>query len=262
MNLVKENLSTFIPSLVELIGENDFPWEAIDKKFNKKIDNILASSNGDVISIETSIFNQIISIKQGKSDYRGFLDYYNKLFSQLNILLDKHEKKCILQNIKNLLMSFDLKYLDFLGELSVLYKLKASKRFNLLGTETLLPNNKRIDFDMEIPDSKMRVLIEVLNIQIKPNKVVDNEDEIRQFFEYRIIKKLEDKKSNLTEDWNIHLVPVLWGDHEKLEIYSRYFKKNKFDLPLAYEPLAFITYTDQKEYFEPHFLPLSQLFKD
>jgi hypothetical protein len=37
MNLVKENLSIYVPSLVELIGENDFPWDNIDKKFNKKL---------------------------------------------------------------------------------------------------------------------------------------------------------------------------------------------------------------------------------
>lgn len=112
MNLVKYNLSNYIPELIDFIGEENFPWNDVEKKFDRKIDQRFSESNGETITIEASIFDQVISLKKGDSDYVGMIDFYNKLFYQLNSLLDKKEKKLVLRTIKNLLISFDSKYLN------------------------------------------------------------------------------------------------------------------------------------------------------
>jgi len=161
----------------------------VEKKFNRKINQRVSKKNGDSIVIEASIFDQIISIKKGDSDYIGMIDFYNKLFYQLKLLLNQEEKKLILRTIKNLLVSFDSKYLNYLGELSALYQLKRTNNFILLEVEKNLPNGKSIDFDMTIQDPKMRVLIEVINIQINPKKVENNANSIRRFINGRLEKK-------------------------------------------------------------------------
>jgi hypothetical protein len=256
MNLVKYNLLNYIPELIDFIGEEKFPWDDIEKKFNQRV----SKKNGDSIVIEASIFDQIISIKKGDSDYIGMIDFYNKLFYQLKLLLNQEEKKLILRTIKNLLVSFDSKYLNYLGELSALYQLKRTNNFILLEVEKNLPNGKSIDFDMTIQDPKMRVLIEVINIQINPKKVENNANSIRRFINGRLEKKITDKKKNLIDNWNIHLVPVIWGGNEQLEIYHEYFKTNSPDLPLSYVPLAFLTYYDQNGNYFPKFGSISTLF--
>jgi hypothetical protein len=260
MNLVKYNLLNYIPELIDFIGEEKFPWDDVEKKFNRKINQRVSKKNGDSIVIEASIFDQIISIKKGDSDYIGMIDFYNKLFYQLKLLLNQEEKKLILRTIKNLLVSFDSKYLNYLGELSALYQLKRTNNFILLEVEKNLPNGKSIDFDMTIQDPKMRVLIEVINIQINPKKVENNANSIRRFINGRLEKKITDKKKNLIDNWNIHLVPVIWGGNEQLEIYHEYFKTNSPDLPLSYVPLAFLTYYDQNGNYFPKFGSISTLF--
>lgn len=260
MNLVKHNLSIYLPKVIEFIGEEEFPWDQIENRFDKLIDRRFSQAKGDSIIVETSIFDQIISIKKGDNAYNGLMDYYNKLFHQLNLLLNKEEKKLMFNTIRSLLISFDLKYLNYLGELSVLYKLKKSNKFSLLDVEKVLPNGKSIDFDLMIENSNMRVLIEVLNIQVNPQKVENDSDKIEIFINGRITNKLADKKKNLDEDWNVHLVPVIWAGHEELEIYHQYFRNNALDIPLSYEPLAFLTFYDQFGNYLPKFGSISALF--
>jgi hypothetical protein len=260
MNLVKYNLSNYIPELIDFIGEEKFPWDAVEKKFDRKIDQRVSEINGDSIVIEASIFDQIISIKKGHSDYIGMIDFYNKLFYQLKLLLNQEEKKLIFNTIKNLLVSFDSKYLNYLGELSIIYQLKRTNNFILLEVEKVLPNGKSIDFDMMIQDPKMRVLIEVMNIQINPKKVENDANSIRTFINSRLEEKITNKKKNLIDDWNIHLVPIIWGGHEQLEIYYEYFKTNSTELPLSYVPLAFLTYYDHNGNYFPKFGSISTLF--
>jgi hypothetical protein len=199
-------------------------------------------------------------LKKGDSNCIGMMDFYNKLFHQLKLLLSKKEKMLILNIIKNLLVSFDSKYLNYLGELSVMYQLKRTNNFTLLEVEKVLPNGKSIDFDMMIRNPKMRVLIEVFNIQINPEKVENDSKAIKTFINGRLKNKINDKKANLIGDWNIHLVPIIWGGHEQLEIYYEYFKTNSTDLPLSYSPLAFLTYYDQDGNYFPKFGSLSTLF--
>ena len=260
MNLVKQNLSIFLPELTKFIGDEQFPWDEIDYKFDKKIESRFSKNPEGSIIVEACIFDQIVSIKKRNTDYTGMMDFYNKLFYQLNTLLNKTEKKLILKTIRNLLVSFDSKYLNYLGELSALYKLKQTNNFILLDVEKVLPNGKSIDFDMMIKEPKMQVLIEILNIQINPEKVEDDSNKICDFINGRIIEKLSVKKLNLVEEWNIHLVPIIWGGHKELEIYNKYFKNNSLDLPLTYEPLAFITYYDNYNNYFPKFGAISSLF--
>lgn len=106
----------------------------------------------------------------------------------------------------------------------------------------------------------MRVLIEVLNIQINPLKVENDANSIKTFINGRLEKKVTDKKWNLGEDWNVHFVPVIWGGHKQLEIYHEYFKSNSIELPLSYVPLAFLTYYDQYGNYFPKFGSISTLF--
>jgi len=61
-----------------------------------------------------------------------------KLFEELADILDEREKILIKGNIFGMLTNMDLKYLNFLGELSVLHRLKKTLPIKLIATKTPL----------------------------------------------------------------------------------------------------------------------------
>ena len=261
MNHVKRNLTNYIPELTKFIGDEKFPWDEIENKYNSRNENLFNNKHVDSILLEASIFDQIISLKKGNSAFEGMVDYYNKLFYQLNLLLNLEEKILVFKIIKNLLISFDSKYLNYLGELSVLYRLKNTGNFTIIEIEKTLPNGKSIDFDLMILNPKMRVLLEVTNIHLNPKKVEQDKKKIGVFIDGRLNRKMKDKKKNLIEEWNIHLIPVIWGEFKHIEIYHKYYKANSTDVPLSYEPLAFLTLFDKKGNYFPKFGSVKTLFE-
>lgn len=260
MTILEENLRTYLPRMVDLVNQNTFPWTKIESRFEKEMDSRFQNKGDrEFITIETSIYDIIVSVKNGCKDHIGLLKYFNLLFKELNNNLDELEKSQIVLAIKNLLLSFDKRYLNFVGELSVLNQLKKTGNFKLHKHEFKLSNNKTIDFDLEILDPKMRILVEVLNIHINEEKVENDSFKIKEFFIKRINNKIETKKLNLNQDVNIHFVPVVWGSYDQLIIYRDFFKNHKLCLDLAYEPLSLLMLSDGEGYYEFRFSKLSQL---
>ncbi|MBO6659397.1 MAG: hypothetical protein JJ862_06185 [Roseivirga sp.] len=262
MNLVKENLRLYLPAIVEFLGKHDFPWTKVNSDFNKKIEKRLKEASGETSTVEASIYDIIISCKKGLKDYEGLLVFFNRLFEELIINTDDNTRAVIKTTVWNLLISFDSKYLNYIGELAVLNNLLKSKTVELIKCEVSLDNNKSIDFDVLFPENGMRVLIEVVNIHLDSQKTEDDPKKIQGFLK----KRLTDKRKSKTQDSKyadkVHLIPVLWGSHKDLRIYERFFKSHKLDLPLTYEPMAYLTYSDSNGYFETYFNPITKLFKE
>ncbi|BAO76449.1 hypothetical protein [Winogradskyella sp. PG-2] len=262
MNHVKENLRYYLPSIVEFIGEQEFPWTKVNARFNKKIEKRIEEATGETFTVEASIYDIIIACKKGLKDYEGLLFFFNSLFEELIKNTEDNTRAVIKTTVWNLLISFDSKYLNYIGELAVLNNLLKSKTVELIKCEVSLDNKKSIDFDVIFPENGMRVLIEVVNIHLDPQKTEDDPNKIKTFLE----KRLNDKRKSKTGDSEyadkVHLIPVLWGSHENLRIYERFFKTNKIDTTLTYEPMAYLTYTDSNGYFETYFNPITKLFKE
>jgi hypothetical protein len=262
MNHVKENLRYYLPAIVEFLGEHDFPWTKVNTDFNKKIEKRLEEASGEIFTVEASIYDIIIACKKGLKDYEGLLVFFNRLFEELIINMENNTRAVIKTTVWNLLISFDSKYLNYIGELAVLNNLLKSKTVELIKCEVSLDNNKSIDFDVLFPENGMRVLIEVVNIHLDPQKTEDNPHKIKAFLK----KRLNDKRKSKTRDSEyadkVHLIPVLWGCHNDLRIYERFFKTHMLDLPLTYEPMAYLTYSDSNGYFETYFNPITKLFKE
>jgi hypothetical protein len=246
--------------MVDMIDHENFPWAKIECKFESEIEKRFRDKGDrEYITIEASIYDIIISVKSGKREHVGLLKYFNSLFTELSENLSEQEKTHVVSAVKNLLLTFDKRYLNFVGELAVLNQLKKTGNFNLHKHEFKLPNKKTIDFDLEILEPNMRILLEVLNIHINEQKVENDFDKIKGFFERRISDKIDSKKMNLQPDYNIHIIPVVWGSYEQLVIYRDFFKENSLDVDLAHEPLSFLMLSDGEDYYHFQFSPLSQL---
>lgn len=262
MNLVKKNLSLFIPSIVEFLEGQDFPWTKIERNFNKQIEKRFENADNKPITVEANIYDVIIACKQGRKGFFGLLIYFNRLFEELNKNLDKESKKVVKTTIRNLLSSYNHSYLNFIGELSVLNNLIKSEMTELIRCEKSIDNNKSIDFEINFKSNGMKVLIEVVNIHLDPQKTEDDPAKIETFLKGKLTEKRNEKTKDRSYGDVIHLIPVLWGSVDDLRIYERFYMTTKFSLPLTYEAMAYLTYSDDNDYYEHYFNPITKLFKE
>ena len=105
-------------------------------------------------------------------------------------------------------------------------------------------------------------VIEVVNIHLKPNKTENNPSKIKAFLEKRLTEKRQSKTRNSSFADKVHLIPVLWGSNSDLKTYEKFFQSHKLNLPLTYEPMAYLSYSDSNGYFETYFDPITKLFKE
>ena len=129
--------------MVELIGDN-INLDKIDNLFNKKIENRRQTSIGK--QIEACIYDTIVQANKNIPQAYRYLHFINKLCGELSGLLTEKEKKLIRKNVYNMLVSFDLKYLNFFGEILVLNSLMKTKQYRLHDVEMKLSNGKEVDF--------------------------------------------------------------------------------------------------------------------
>src|SRR5690554_5971382 len=117
MNRVKENIGIYLPAIIKMVGDN-LDWRRIDKLFSDELVKRSKNANGDIIRIEATIYDIIIEAKKKNLQAIRFLSYFQRLLEELSVNLSFEEQKLIKKNIRDFLTSFDLKHLDFIGELS------------------------------------------------------------------------------------------------------------------------------------------------
>jgi hypothetical protein len=276
VNFVKMNLSRNVPTLLEFIGDLDFPWDTIERKFSEdlkrrerewkeKVQNLIAAglsreeAENTTIRIEACVYHLIVQAIKGNDTSIGFLHFLELLFQELTDNLLPNEKLLIRTCVKNMLMKFDLKYHDFLGEIAVLNYFIKLKTYRLEGIEKRIELSKPIDFKLKCIRANQTVWIEVCNIHLDSEKVIEQPEAIEKFLRGRLTKKLSAKKVCITEKLNYNICPVLWGDARSLKFYNEFFIKTKFKMDNVLEPMAYLTYSYSNGY-KHFFKPISSLF--
>jgi hypothetical protein len=260
LNRVRENIRFYLPAIADIVGDTDFGWERIDKLFSNELVKRTAKANGGtMMMIEATIYDIIIEVKKGNLEAIRFLSFFQRLSEELSINLTSEEKKIIKKNIRDFLTRFDLKYLDYVGELAVINNLIKSKIYRLENVETKLGSGKSIDFQIKKIENGRSYFVEVTNIHLDSDKLENDDEKIKTFLDYRLAKKIESKRS----DTDFFLVPVLWGGWLDIKIYSGYFKRNKMHLTNVLEPVAYVTFTDPKneKFYLHRFGNVSNLFE-
>jgi hypothetical protein len=261
MNRVRENIRLYLPAIINIVGEEDFDWEQIDELFSAELVKRGAEFNvdGEPLLIQATIYDIIIEVKKGNLQAMRLLSFFQRLLEELSINLTIGERKLIRKNIRDFLLRFNLKYLDYVGELAVINNLVKSKLYRLENVEEKLPSKKSIDFKIKrVEDGKVH-LVEVVNIHLVSGKIECDERKIRKFLDYRLSKKIASKNSAA----DFFLVPVLWGCWQDIKVYSEYFKKNEMHLLNVLEPVAYATFSDpnDKTYCFHRFGNVSSLFE-
>lgn len=101
----------YLPSLISLIGGNDFSWNELNAKFEKRINKRIVEYNfkGKLV-VEACIYDIITQAAENNVSAIRLLLFFEQTFEELNSLLNENEKKIIKTKIYELLANFDLKY--------------------------------------------------------------------------------------------------------------------------------------------------------
>ena len=259
MNVAKQNIAFYLPSLMEILRDSDPEWEKIDKLFSAKIEERFKEANCEVITIEATIFDIIIAVKKQNLQAIRLLDFLNRMTTELSANLNNDEKLLIGKIVKDLLLTLDMRYLNFVGEIGVLNNLIKSKTYRLEAVEAELSDStKTIDFKLKRIGDGAFLLVEVVNIHLDSDRIEDDEEKIKKFLTHRLTKKIDSKKTKS----QFYLIPVIWCASKELKIYSDYFKKHKMHIENVIEPVSYLTFIDPNdESFVLHkFANISNLF--
>ena len=261
---IEKRLRDYFPILFELLDQNSIDWKSVTKTFTKKFVEYQErqEKNETPLKIQASFYNIVTEAIKNEPNAIRLLDYIQKIFEELTDILDSKEKHLIKENIFGMLTNMDLKYLNFLGELSVLLTLKKTLPVLLTGTEIPLDPTKadgvKIDFLFRNIETEKEYLVEVVNIHLNEKHTADD-DSINNLLHQKIEQKLSNK--GLNKVGNFHLIPVLWGQWDEIKPVADYYLKYKPEFPNTTTPTCFMSFTDQNGTLVQKFGTIDTIFE-
>jgi len=263
-NLIKNSLRQHMPSLIELLGEQNISWTSINRNFQnyiRKVRTELNSSSSDIVK-DATFYSIIVRKLYGKGDTDGMFDFYNKTFESLNNTLSECEKKPLHRMISKVLSILDYRYLNFIGELASLNKFMSTGEYELINIEEQISHDKGISADFLLRRKKddIEILIEVLNLHFEMLEFNDF-----QKFEYHLKSKLENKIKDKFVNPNriIFIQPVIWTkDLKQLEFICDFYLKTNFSIQNIITPMSYLTFRHQNGEYEHRFESINTILND
>lgn len=259
-NPAKNILQIFLPDLIKILGDDrNFGWTKVNSLVNDLVKKRTEIYGSGTIMVNATIFDVMVSAKNGTKQTLLQLDFFNRFFKDLNNLLNDDEKIMIRLTIENVLKSPDNNYMNFVGEIAALTNLMRTGLYRLEKVEYPIDNGKSIDFLLRNITTNERVLAEIVSIRLDESKVVNDKQEMEKFILNRVNQKLSSKGSqNINQKF--FLVPIIWGPKNCLKIYSDFFKEYKIDIEYIIEPLAFLSFIDAQGKYLHRFSRISKLY--
>jgi hypothetical protein len=242
---VEQRLKEYFPILFDLLDGQRIDWKSINRKFGEVFAKREKNFNNDITDKVQANFYDIISesLNENKQAIR-MLNFFRTLLQDLNRVLSIDDKLKIKKTLFNLLIEFDLNYLNYIAELAVLYTFINSKQYHLNRIESPLGNNSKIDFLLDKSDGTGSVLVEV--VSIRPMNFPNTTFEIKKMLEEKLGDKIHLKTKGSVEYLKFFLVPVVWGSAEDLKNVANFFKNgNKINIPNVTELLAYCTFSSE-----------------
>jgi hypothetical protein len=244
---LRARLRNYMPVLFKFFDVKDLTtdqWSTLESNFTEVYKQRKAKyeANNNYLQVKPNFYDIVTGKLRGDEAPTKFFDFIRKLLEELDIKLEPAEKSLIVDTLYNLLINFDNRFLNFLGELLVLNSLKANRKFVLKKVESQIVDDKNADFLFEY-EGKSLHLIEVVNFHID-----DHNTKLSELFERKLTAKVQKKTNGKQVYNNFSLVPVIWAPYVDLERVLGLFQQNGkiCSLPNVWELVAYMaaTYPD------------------
>lgn len=253
-----------MPSLIELIGDKNISWTSV----NRLLFNHVRESHDKALLLGGEIIKDANFFTILKNKYEGnglsdaMFDFNNFIFEKLNELLSKEEKSLLQSTILNIMTDMSRDYLNFIGELAVLYAFKASEKFTLLRVEEKLhpDKNTSADFLFKNKQDGADLLIEVLNLHIEKQDFSSLEH-LKFWLDSKYNKKKRDKFVN--DEKEVFIQPVIWvKSEEQLQNLEKLYCETDFSIDYVNTPMSMLTYLIDGSSYEHRFEPVTTILRN
>lgn len=245
---LKAKLQLHLPVLITLMGDTPFTWVDVNRLFIEKYsirhENYVAANH--YLVVEINFFDVISQALLGNRNYLLLYTYFKRLMEELDMQLAPEKKALLSGTFRSLLTNWDLKFLNFIGELSVLNNLLKSG-YQLDIVEEEMPNGKHMDFTV-INQNGNKALVEVRNIHLHEGG--DKTDrQLVSKIKRKLTRKINTKSKNGLPGIVFHIVPVIWAPHKVLLRLKALYDQNLNMLHLnILEPVAYACFTYENDY--------------
>ena len=259
---IKPIIDQYIPSLINLLGENKISWRSVNKKFSKFIERINNNDENGNHQIDANLYVLLKNKadKIAKSD--AMLDFYSYIFENLYSYLSNKERKLIGKTILNILTEMQKDYMHYIGELAVLDFYKREYGFKLLSVEDRIYKNSNVHLDFLFEIGKENTLhVEVVNLHAEI-KDFRSKDELKHWLENKLKKKKNEKI--LEQKKKILIQPVVWTkDLFQLKLLEELYDQKLVSIEKVQIPFGYLTYylKDVHKY-EHRFEPVNMILKE
>lgn len=237
---VRIAIKALVPSLFNILGSQPVSWTKINKGLANHLNKVRKEieQTGKPVNKEATFYSVIVNKIAGKQESDSLFDFYNRLFITLDTLLSIKDKKHLHKMIVQVLNNFDKGYLNFIGELAVLYKYMMLGEFELLKIEEQITPESNVTADILLRNkgTQSEILIEILNVHLEELDITTY-DKIKYHLHSKFTKKTDQKLINPQRYLKIQ--PVLWyRDHKQLTFLSNFFHETGYKFDNVFDPLT------------------------
>ncbi|WP_276484741.1 hypothetical protein [Paraflavitalea pollutisoli] len=258
---LREVVQNELPILFEFMPETDRTWGIANKLFKAEVEKRYQEAGDSTVEVEANLYYIIRKVQLGDQQAIRMLNFFQRLLEEITMYLPEAERERIRKTIKDILISMDHQYLNFFGEIAVLNNIMKTGLYNLTAVEyKLSDSDNTIDFAFSNKTTGGNLLVEVVNMHPKSNKIENHPEKIATFLTTKFSKKILSKAT--TEQF--YLTPVIWAPVADLKIYSEFLANNNLPVAGLIEPAAYATFVSPEDgaIFIHRFGRLTTLFTD
>ncbi|RFS26224.1 hypothetical protein DVR12_00080 [Chitinophaga silvatica] len=244
MNPINLEISVrhYLPIVFELLGERKIKpsqWRKINDNYRKiKKDRFTNYLNNSQKLFEVNLYDLFDMMEIGNRQAYFFLYLIKRSLEELCNAIPENNRYKLRDTLYNMLVQFDHKHRNYIGELLVLNNIVKSQQFELIEIEEPITNSTSADFFLRNKTTGATELLEVVNIHIDQPK-----EDIKKFIEGKLEAKFEAKTKNQIEYKRFTLIPVVWAPYKILrQIEKLYDDGDGIRLAYSLPPCAFASF--------------------
>lgn len=260
---LETEVRVYLPIIFEILGEGKITpkqWRKINENYKKTQEKRAADYwLKDITRYEVNLYDVFEMRRKGNKRAYVFLDMLKKALEELCDALPVEDRVKLGDTIYHMLVQFDHKHRNYIGELLVLNNAVKKQQFSLVKIEAPITKTTSADFLLKNKSDGKEELVEVVNIHIK-----DTQENLKQFITGKLTDKMEAKTKGEAEHPKFTLVPVVWASFKVLrKIEKLYDEGDGIELKDVAPPCAFASfdYKDTIREFRVKFGTIPTLFK-